>query len=151
MDIPVFTVRASGCLALVVWFVCRHKCGRFHNSHREQLKLWIFHYRKFTSKWVSSRTWFVHLFHILSVCTRNCGERNWRWSEHEHKWDAPSEQHRWLIYFQFPERSSKSQKAAAAAGLLRSPRFIRPVFLSFHKYVVVTFNFTLPATCNRNQ
>jgi hypothetical protein len=57
------------------------------------------------------------------------------------------EKHLTLIYVKFPKRPFESQKVAAADGLSKSLRFIRPLFLTFQKYIVVTFEFLLPATC----
>ena len=53
MDVLVYTVRASECLALVFWIVFLHKCARFQNSQREQLKVWTCHRTEVTSKLVS--------------------------------------------------------------------------------------------------
>ena len=51
-----------------------------------------------------------------------------------------------LIDVQFPKRPFESQKFAGVDGVPRSLRFVRPQFLAFQKYVVVTFELFLPAT-----
>jgi len=62
MYILVFTVRASGCLAIVLWFVCRQKCERSQNSKSEQFNIWTFHLRNVASKWVSSRKFGLFIY-----------------------------------------------------------------------------------------
>jgi hypothetical protein len=49
-----------------------------------------------------------------------------------------------LIDFKFPEGSFESQQFAAADGVARSLRFVRPVTFAFHKYIVITFEIFLP-------
>jgi hypothetical protein len=54
--------------------------------------------------------------------------------------------HETLIDVKFPKRPFESQKVAAVDGVTRSLRFVRFLFLTFQKYIVVTFEFLLPAT-----
>jgi len=54
--------------------------------------------------------------------------------------------HLTLIDVKFPKRPFESQKVAAVDGVTRSLRFVRLLFLPLQKYVVVTFEFLLPAT-----
>ena len=51
-----------------------------------------------------------------------------------------------LIDVKFPKRPFESQKVAAVDGVTRSLRFVWPLFLTFQKYIAVTFELLLPST-----
>jgi hypothetical protein len=50
-----------------------------------------------------------------------------------------------LIDVKCPEGSFESQEFAAADGFTRSLRFVRPMTFPFQKYIMITFDFSLPA------